>query len=871
MQHKENVAVLKTDLNHHLRFGEEEVIAGGEKLSCMGGGTTVTEIPYNEIASIRVEEGTGIDKLVVLRKNGKAEEVAYFTKKKSEEFRKFSKFIEQYIGGGREKRFEFITDEKKDERQGTLKWLMSFMAPYRRRLLLGVTLSIVIAGLNLIPPYLLKILIDSVLLTKNPPKSLFLDLTLILLASYMANALFTGLQVYVLNTTGQEIVNSLRSRLFRHVVNHSSKFIDRMSTGRIISRLTTDVGNTQWLMVWGLPTLTVNFLTIIGIGVILFTLDANLALFVLVPVPFVILLLIRYRRMSHKIYHRNWRRNADVISRFSDVIPNYAAVKAFSKENSETENFDHLLDRLYDSQRSVVKMNMFYWPLIGLITSLATVFIWYVGGQQVMVGRIQIGIIASFIAYLSLFFAPINNLSNVIPFIQQAVTSGERTREVLESKPEITQPADAKKPDLNGDIVLENVFFGYDPFAPVIRGISLICRRGQKIAVAGISGSGKSTIAKLLMRFYDVDEGSVKINGVDVREIDLRYLREGIGYVPQESVLFDATVAQNISYGSSQEAERWKIIAACVAAGIHEEIARMPLAYDTNLGERGTFLSGGQRQRIAIARAILKDPAIVIFDEATSNLDVMNEREVFRAIMNLSRGRTSIFVTHNINEVLSTDRTVVFSEGAIAEEGKTEELIRGNGALARMFSEEMKRMAQFDGYETENGKGMSLADYVNAYRMDATRMKVSECPRKSRVTVLNGGNMLYESLTPKLAFPISAPCFVMFYGDDGRMQFFIDDLNLIEPDSLMVLKNALKLNNFKVRISSVNDIKLNGEELEWHVSAESGEELTFITRGRRNVMNVGNKMELIDIYDNLYEIDLAAVDRKSARRVQQIF
>ncbi len=871
MQDKENVAILKTDLNHHLRLSEEEIIADGERLSCLADGTTVTEIPFDEIKSVRVEEGTGIDKLVVVRKNGKEEEVAYFTKKKSEEFRKFSKFIEHYIGNRRDKKFEFTTDEKKEERQGTLKWLMGFMAPYRRRLLLGVALSIVIAGLNLIPPYLLKILIDSVLLTKNAPKSLFLDLTLILLASYMASALFTGLQVYVLNTTGQEIVNNLRSRLFSHVVNHSSKFIDRMSTGRIISRLTTDVGNTQWLMVWGLPTLTVNFLTIIGIGVILFTLDANLALFVLVPVPFVILLLIRYRRMSHKIYHRNWRRNADVISRFSDVIPNYAVVKSFSKEGRETEHFDHLLDRLYDSQRSVVKMNMFYWPLIGLITSLATVFIWYVGGQQVMVGRIQIGIIASFIAYLSLFFAPINNLSNVIPFIQQAVTSGERTREVLESRSEIAQPANPRKPDLNGDIAFENVRFGYDPFAPVIRGINLVCRKGEKIAVAGISGSGKSTVAKLLMRFYDVDEGSVKINGVDVREIDLTYLREGIGYVPQESVLFDATVAQNISYGSSQDAERWEIIAACIAAGIHEEIARMPLAYDTNLGERGTFLSGGQRQRIAISRAILKNPAIVVFDEATSNLDVINEREVFRAIMNLSRGRTSIFVTHNINEVLSTDRTVVMSDGVIAEEGKTEELMSKNGALARMFREEMKRMTRFDGYETEPGNGMKLSDYVHGYRMDATKMRVYESSRRSKVTVLNGGNKLYEGLTPKLAFPISAPCFVMFYGDDGRMQFFIDDLNLLDPDSHKILRNALEFNNFKVRIRSVNDIRLNGEELEWHVSAESGEELTFVTRGRRNVMSIGNLLELIDIYDNLYEIDLSAADRKSRRNVLQIF
>jgi len=319
----------------------------------------------------------------------------------------------------------------------------------------------------------------------------------------------------------------------------SASFIDRISTGRILSRLTTDAGNTQWLMVWGLPTLIVNLLTLIGIGVILFTMDVRLALFVLLPTPVIAYMVYRYRKKSHRIYHRNWRRSADVTSALSDTIPNYMVIKSFAKEDYESDRLDELLNRLYESQVKVTKMNISYWPFLGLLTSLSTVMMWWFGGEQVIAGTIQLGTLTAFVSYMAQFYGPINNLSNIIPFIQQAITSGDRLREIMEAEPDVKEPEHPKKPDLKGDILFSNVWFSYDKYTPVLKNINLRIKVGEKVAVVGKSGSGKTTLSKLLLRMYDVDSGEIKINGVNIKDIDLQYLRERVAYVPQEVALFE--------------------------------------------------------------------------------------------------------------------------------------------------------------------------------------------------------------------------------------------------------------------------------------------------------------------------------------------
>lgn len=852
---------IRTDLDDRLRRKALEVRVTEGSILLMDGDSEIRRVALSDVAEARVKTGIGVDRLEIETVDGKKLDFAFFTKERSDAFRSFAAWIIHARDGGAATFRESESKTKPSGRRGTVLWLVGFMRPHRNQLIAGTLLSVAIAGLNLVPPYMLKILVDSVLVSGGH-RSLFLELTFFLLLSYGAASLLQALQTFRLNSTGQAIVNELRARLFSHVINHASRYIDRISTGRILSRLTTDVGNTQWLMVWGLPSVTVNLLTLLGIGIILFTMDASLALFVLVPVPVIILMLIRYRSRSHRLYHKNWRRNADVVARFSDVIPNYAVVKTFAREQTETEEFNSLLSRLYDSQRSVISMNSMYWPTITLLTALATVAIWWVGGNQVIAGHIQLGIIIAFIAYLTLFYQPINNLSNIFPFIQQAITSGERIREILETQPDIVSPALPESPSNFSSLEIKDVSFGYEKYTEVIHGFSLSARAGERIAIAGKSGSGKSTIAKLILRFYDADSGSISIGGVDVRKLSLQELRSRVGYVPQETVLFDASVAYNIKYGRVGEGELWEVIGAAMAAGIHDEIMQLPLAYDTNLGERGNFLSGGQKQRISIARAMYKEPEIVIFDEATSNLDAYNQKMIYRAIKRLSHDRTSIFITHNISEIMDSDRVIVMEGGRKVEEGPPVELMRAGSILHSMFGEEL---SNYDADGKEDSR-VTLEDFISPL-LPHGGIVIGGNGNSSSVNVLSPERM-YD-VVPRLPFPLSSPSFVLFYVQD-RPVLMAQDFRRMCSGDMEALDLAIRANNMKTSVRSVERIQLTGEELRWYLKTEDGASIVVHTRGRRNVMQGQSGIVLVDIYDNIYELNYGALDRRSMKLISQI-
>lgn len=864
----------ESDLDDSLRFRTVKVCLSNDRKLIVSNDSETRSYDLGQVKYSYVEDGVGIGKLVLVLSNGEEKEVVYFTRRVIENFRRLSIAINNMINSSNVKftPYDFSKNQRKVKLTSTLAWLLNFMRPYWHRILIGVVLSIAVAMLNLVPPYLLKILIDSVFLAQKHSFKLFEDLTIMLIGSYVAATALSIAQNYILNTVGQRIVNDLRSRVFGHVMRLSSSFIDRMSTGRILSRLTNDVGNTQWLMVWGLPTLIVNVLTLIGIGVILFTMDVKLALFVLLPTPIIAYMIIRYRRKSHRIYHRNWRRSADVTSALTDTIPNYMVVKSFAKEEYESSRLDSLLNRLYESQVRVVKMNISYWPFLGLLTSLSTVMMWWFGGEQVIAGTIQLGTLTAFISYMAQFYGPINNLSNIIPFIQQAITSGDRLREILEAEPDVKQPEKPKRPDLRGDIVFKDVWFSYDKYNPVLKNINLRIKVGEKVAIVGKSGSGKSTLSKILLRMYDIDSGTVTINGVDIREIDLEHLRNRIAYVPQEVTLFDNTVAYNVAYGANRRVEPWEIIAACKAARIHGEIMQLPLAYDTNLGERGSMLSGGQRQRMSVARAIIKQPDIVILDEATSNLDVINEAEVYRAILNLSRGRTTIFITHNLLEVMSADRVVVMENGEIVEEGRPLELIAKRGAFYNMFKDQIELFggeitAQSLNIANGNG-GLTLWDYVKDEVLDPSKVRITRGSRRSLVTVVYR-NKVYRDLIPKLPFPLSNPKFVILYSKQGEEIFMITDYEKIaDKESRDILEDAIRLNNFMPKVRKVKAIEVKGDELVWHLITDQGE-IVVNTRGRRNVVTMDSKLILIDISDNVYSIELRNLDKDSLKIIDE--
>ncbi len=855
---------IKTDLTHELVFGSESVVLFGERIEVTSeDGTKVFSEKLGKIKKAWVDEGIGIGKLVVLTHSDEEREIAYFSKKKSGNFGRFAGTINNYLKTGKLLQPDFLPEGKRrGSKVGTLLWLFRFASGYKRELFIGMILSLIITGLALVPPYLLKVLIDNVLTTNTHSIPLFEELTAVLFLSYLAITLMSIGQSYILNSTGQKIINELRSKTFRHVMGLSQSFIDRFPTGRVLSRLTSDAGNTNWLMVWGIPTVMTNLLTIVGTGIILFGMYPALAIYVLIPVPFVIVAIYFYRRKSQRIYHKNWRRSADVTSNIADIIPNYPIIKASAKEDFEGANLDSLLDELYNAAMGITTLNLTYFPAIGFIATIATIVIWWQGGNLVIGGVIQIGVITAFVAYTALLYGPVNNLGNVIPFIQQGITSGDRLREILETEPDIAKQENPKKPSLDNDISFEHVGFGYTPFDPLIDDLNFKIKKGSRIAIVGRSGSGKSTISKLILRFYDVNSGSIKIGGIDIKEIDTKHLREKIAYVPQDLSLFENSVEYNIRYGTTLRAGEKDVIIAAKVADIHDDMMKLDLAYDTFLGEKGMSLSGGQRQKIAIARAMIKKPDMIILDECTSNLDVVSEMQVYNAINNLTRGKTAIFITHNPNEVVNLDEVMVMKEGRMVEHGKTNALLAKKGEFYRMFKSHNKEFGKMKfGFKKKIDAKEYTSKFTDAGKIIALRNK-----KGSRVDLHVNGKVL-EGLKPRLAFPISAAKFVVFYAKNGEELVIVEDYTKIRGDT-NALYEAIAKNNFKLGIIKVHSIKIAGDEMEWDVDTTRGRSI-INTAGRVSIKAKEGMLLIIDVYGMIYESNLNKLDRQSYQLVTQ--
>ncbi len=851
---------LRTDLTHDLLIGSELVEISGGCLSVSSEKKMLFKEKLGDIEHAEIEEGMGLGKLKVWVRNRGEEEIAYFTKKKSGNFGKLAGVLNNYSKSKVLVRPDFLPEDKFANQKSTLLWLYNFSKNYRKPLITGIILAVIMTALSLVPPYLLKVLIDNVLTTSTHSIALFEDLTIVLFLSYLGIAIVTVLENYILNVTGQKIVNDLRSRTFKHVLNLSQSFIDRFPTGRVLSRLTGDAGNTNWLMTWAMPTVLTNSLTIIGTAIILFGMYPGLAVYVLIPVPFALYAIFVYKTKSQRMYHKRWRKSADVTASIADVVPNYAVIKASAKEDFEGKKIDRLLDELYSSFEGVTRANQTYWPAIGFITTLATILIWWQGGNLVIAGTIQLGVITAFVAYTALLYGPVNNLGNIIPFIQQGLTSGDRLREILETEIEVKEIERPKKPSLAGNIEFEHVNFGYAPYSPLLEDFSLSLKKGERVAIVGRSGSGKSTFSKLLLRFYDANSGTIKINGTDIKDIDLHYMRAKMAYVPQDVSLFEGSVEYNIRYGSAYEDESTKnVIIAAKVADIHDEMMMLNLAYDTFLGERGMSLSGGQRQKIAIARAMIKNPDIVILDECTSNLDAISENAVYQAITNLTKGKTTIYITHNPNEVVSMDRVLVMKEGRIVEQGTSKKLLLQKGEFYSMFKSHNKNLralkikevhAKID-YSKNFAKGKVIA------HRDSTDSTIS--------LVANGKR--YFGLKPRLAFPITNENFVVFYGRNGKEQLIVEDSTKIEGER-KAFEIALMKNNLRFKVHTIYNIQITGDELRWDVMTDRGR-AKIHTSGRINVIPRKNKIQIIDVYGTIYEAELATLDKNSMQIINE--
>jgi len=555
---------------------------------------------------------------------------------------------------------------------------VGLMKEYQGFIVLLLGMMIVGVGLDLVPPYLTRILVDKVL----TPKQHIDWLPLILLGLVGASLGRQLLNVFIGRTSsfiGTRITKELRERLQRKLMSLSVDYYDRHSAGSLMSRVLYDVDYFQGFVSQVAQGFLLNVILVLGIGAVLFTMNWHLALLVLLPVPFVVVGTMFFWKHIYPRYYRLWDSQSKMSQRLTGLLQGIRLVKLFGQEEREQQRFSESAQYMQEARRSVEMSTATFGPFMGFVFGLGGLIIWYAGGHRVLEGEITLGTLMAFFGYMGMFYGPISAMSMFSNWLTGFLSAGQRIFEVLDANVSVAEDRNAVRlPDLRGAIELRNVTFGYDPYSPVLKGVSIKIEPGQFVGIVGKSGSGKTTLVNLICRFYDAQDGQVLIDGVDVRQIAQHDIHRHVALVLQEPFLFRATIMENIAYGRP-DAPPLAVMDAAKAANAHDFIARAPAAYDTRLGERGAGLSGGERQRVSIARALLCNPKILILDEATSSVDTESEQEIQKALAVLCKGRTTIAIAHRLSTLKNADVIYVIDDGKIAESGSHEELLARKG------------------------------------------------------------------------------------------------------------------------------------------------------------------------------------------------
>jgi len=579
--------------------------------------------------------------------------------------------------------------------------LFAYLKPYWFVALIAFIISLATAGIDLVPQIISKYIMDTVFvpavtaleearksaITYVPDPALFPRLALFILASLGIHFANTGMGTgrnYMMRWLGNKVIYDLRTSAYSHLQKLSLTFYNQKDTGRLMSRISQDTERLQDFIVNSIQEFVMDIFMLVGMSIILFSTNWKLSAITLFPLPVIAIASVVFGKKMHSVFHKVMAQMANISAILADTIPGVRVVKAFTAEEREVNRFNDENQGYFITSMRAAKLSTIYFPVMGVATFIGGIVVQFFGGREIIYGNMSMGELTLFMGYLWRFYGPIQGFTRFNHMIQRSSAAAERVFEIMDADPDVFDKDDAiELGEIKGDIEFNNVVFSYDGEHNALNGVSFKIKAGQMVGLSGPSGAGKTTIINLLGRFYDVNEGSVKVDGYDVRDVKIRTLREQISVVLQEPFLFQGSIAENIAYGKPG-ASKAEIISAAKAANAHDFIMNFPDKYDTIVGERGARLSGGEKQRISIARAILKNPRILILDEATSSVDTATESLIQSAIEHLVEGRTTFAIAHRLSTLRKADKLIILDKGEVIEQGTHDELIDNNGLYKKL-------------------------------------------------------------------------------------------------------------------------------------------------------------------------------------------
>ena len=561
--------------------------------------------------------------------------------------------------------------------------LGKYLIPEIKQLVFSILLAVMSTSLSLIPPMLTKSLVDDILPNRNAEKLTYVAIGLV--ALHIMTHLIGAVRGTVLRKAGDRIILNLRNDVFEKAQYLPMRFYDKTSTGAVINRISGDSNTLLGFMLRITQEVVVEFFKMIGIIVVMLIMNPRLTLLSLIPVPLVVIGARIFGKKIRPFYLRIWRRWTAVASVLTDTIPGIRVVKSFTNEEGAAKRFKKENQEWYNTDASAAAILNAFPAIVNTLISIGSVMIWVFGGRMVINGSAELtpGLLVSFISYASMFYGPVNFFANLYDSYQSALASSERILDILDAEPEHDFGKGHVLPGIKGKIEFKNVSFSFDRTKKTLKNINLTINPGDIVGIVGTTGSGKSTLINLFMRYYDHYDGEIYVDGVNIKDIDMQYYRGQIGFVQQEPLMFHDTIFNNIAYGI-ENCPVERVLQAADVANAHEFIVRQPDGYDAVLGERGVGLSGGERQRVSIARAVLKNPSILVFDEATASVDSETEHLIQEAIERLISGRTTIMIAHRLSTLSKANKIVVVDNGEIIECGSPEELLAAKGKYYRL-------------------------------------------------------------------------------------------------------------------------------------------------------------------------------------------